>query len=192
MEPLPDNIDDIYVSTLDNSTIIYQVHINNNSNIINKIESLIVHDFIDNHEYYSNSSNSSNSMIKTNIAIDNTISEIETVIKPIELSSEEKSEKPEKPEKPEKSEKIETTPTNSLTLSVPHSFFECFNDNTSINNAIACDKLTTNYVFDNETFKDDISPFEESVYDKKKVSRSRWNIIAISAFKVLGGGTWFN
>ena len=179
MEPLPDNIDDIYVSTLDNSNIIYQVHINNNSNIINKIESLIVHDFIDNHEYYSNnnSSNSSNSMIKINTEINNTISEIETVIELNELYSE---------------KKLETTPTNSLTLSVPHSFFECFNDNTSINNAIACDKLTTNYVFDNETFKDDISPFEESVYDKKKVSRSRWNIIAISAFKVLGGGTWFN
>lgn len=179
MEPLPDNIDDIYISTLDNSNIFYQVHINNNSNIINKIESLIVHDFIENPAYYS-SSNSSNSIIKTdtdsnNTVSNNTVSENET--KPNNISVE---------------KKIEITPTNSLALSVPHSFFDCFNDNTSINNAIACDKLTTNYVFDNETFKDDILPFEESVYDKKKVNRSRWNIIAISAFKVLGGGSWFD
>lgn len=173
MDQLPDNIDDIYISTLDNSNIIYQVYVNNNSNIINKIESLIVHDFIDKPEYYSHS-NSSNSMIKTDTGINNTI-DVDNTIKPTNIEK-----------------KVETTPTNSLALSVPHSFFECFNDNTSINNAIACDKLTTNYVFDNETFKDDILPFEESVYDKKKVNRSRWNIIAISAFKVLGGGSWFD
>lgn len=173
MEPLPDNIDDIYVSTLDNSNIIYQVHIDNNkSNIINKIESLIVHDFIDKPEYYSQS-NSSNSIIKIN----NT-SDVESTIKPIDIIV-------------NNDKKAEITPTNSLSLSVPHSFFECFNDNTSINNAIACDKLTTNYVFENEPFKDDIMPFEESVYDKKKASKSRWNIIAISALKVLGGGSLF-
>lgn len=179
MEPLPDNIDDIYVNTFDNSNIIYQVHINNNSNIINKIESLIVHDFIDKPEYYSNSSNS---IIKTYIDNNSTNSVIESTINSnnIIISND------------IFIKNSDSSPTNSLTLSVPHSFFECFNDNTSINNAIACDKLTTNYVFDNENFKDDIIPFEESVYDKKKVSRSRWNIIAISAFKVLGGGSWFN
>lgn len=180
MEQLPDNIDDIYINQIDSSNIFYQVHYDNGSNIINKIESLIVHDFIDNPDYYSSKNNSIS--YKSQDDDNNKIQSDEIHIS-INKSS--------IIENVENTNKIKITPTNSLSLSVPHNFFECFNDDTSINNAIVCDKLTTNYVFDNENIKDDIVPFEESIYDKTKTNNSRWSIIAMSALQVLGGGALF-
>lgn len=85
----------------------------------------------------------------------------------------------------------------------PNNFFECFDEETSINNTIACNnlngqpELTTSYVFDNEDLKkDEMFPFDDDIYDAEKMDRrkpkhivSRFGIIMASA-AMLFGGSW--
>lgn len=151
-----DNIDNIYINNNDDSDILYTINNNiilesnygHKSNIINKIESMIVHDYIDDPKKHSSCKESS-------------------VLPPLQLQQ-------------------------PLKISVPTNFFECFDENLSINNAIVCDKVDINasYMFDNEDLrKNDIYPFEDGLYNhnKKKSTRSRVGIIALSAVKLLGG-----
>jgi hypothetical protein len=167
---LSDNIDNIYINN-NESNILYTINNNitlkssydNQSNIINKIENLIVHDFIDDpnrHSSYKNNSSIISSNINENIKLDKTSS--------LPKSNE------------------------NLKISVPTNFFECFDENLSINNAIVCDKFdpNTSYVFESEDMrKNDIYPFEDGIYNihTKKSTKSRINIIALSAVKLLGG-----
>jgi len=79
-------------------------------------------------------------------------------------------------------------------------FFHCFDEEISINNAIACNKLesssennfneiVTSYVFENENLKrEDIYPFEEIYdYDKNKTSlTNKFKLIFESAIMLLG------
>lgn len=167
---LPDDIDNIYINNNDESNILYTINNNiilksnyeHKSNIINKIESMIVHDYIDDPQKHNSSSckNINDSSVATS---QNSLSS-QPAQSPLKISS----------------------------LNVPTNFFECFDENLSINNAIVCDKVDINasYMFDNEDLrKNDIYPFEDGLYNfnKKKSARSRVGIIALSAVKLLGG-----
>ena len=95
-----------------------------------------------------------------------------------------------------------------------NNFFECFDEELSINNTIPCDnihisdqhcnknlnELTTSYVFENcDIKKRDIDPFlyEENQLEKIKNKKHRrlngkLGIIAFSTALIMGGGSWLN
>jgi len=170
---LSKDIDNIYINNDEsdifytiNNNIILKSNYNHNSNIINKIESLIIHDFMDNPEPKCFISN-------TLITLNDSYSNLNDFNNNTNGTN-------------------DTNDTNDTKISVPTNFFECFDENLSINNAIVCDKLDPNasYMFETEDLrKNDIYPFEDGVYNlnKKKSTRSRVSIIALSAVKLLGG-----
>ena len=90
------------------------------------------------------------------------------------------------------------------------SFFQCFDEEISINNAVLCNKLndsdhsdsklnelTTSYMFDNEDLKKtDVFPFDEGmhVYEKSKKNKNlmgRVGVIAVHAMMLISG-SWVN
>ena len=88
------------------------------------------------------------------------------------------------------------------------SFFQCFDEELSINNVVSCNQLnnssdydsklnelTTSYMFDNEDFKKtDVFPFDEGInsYEKPKKNKNfmgRLGVITVSAM-MLVSGSW--
>ena len=91
-----------------------------------------------------------------------------------------------------------------------NSFFQCFDEEISINNAVLCNKLngsdhydsklnelTTSYMFDNEDLKKaDVFPFDEGIHlcEKSKKNKNllgRVGVIAVHAMMLISG-SWVN
>lgn len=83
----------------------------------------------------------------------------------------------------------------------PNNFFDCFNEETSVNNVIACDtihdrkninEMTTSYMFESEDMrKNDIYPFANGNYNYIKINKPKgWleslGIITTSAMMLFG------
>lgn len=217
---------DMSISTHDDDYMVVDYKQENNY----KKEIQIIEDYLENPDKYKNSEIKNDITVESNIielnqnGANSSINENNTIATNIETITEESNEI-KKLDVPDcennddtRSESSEEKHNNNITYAFSpnyetfrsDSFFECFNNELSINNSIACNtvsntntydtklnELTTSYMFDNEDLKKtDVFPFDDGIngYDKPikpKNVMGRAGVIAVSAMMLISG-SWVN